>query len=235
MTRITISTRDGQMEAYTAVPATSPMAAIIVLQEAFGVTRYIESVADRLAREGYFAIAPALFHRSGSPVLDYTDIAAVRPHMQAMTGEGIRMDLDAVMAELAHRGFERSRIGAIGFCMGGSLALYVATYCAIGASVGFYGGGVTEGRLGLPSLRELAEDLQVPWLGLYGDLDHGIPVDDVEQLRAVLDRVDVPTKIVRYPDAGHGFHCHDRPKAFHQQSASAGWAVALEWFTRYLA
>jgi carboxymethylenebutenolidase len=234
MARIVIPTHDGQMEAYIAQSTTAPTAAIIVLQEAFGVTGYIESVVDRLAGEGYFAIAPALFHRTGSPVLDYTDIAAVRPHMQAMTGEGIRMDLDAVMGELTRRGFVGTHIGAIGFCMGGSLALYVATYCAFGACVGFYGGGVTEGRIGLPSLCDLAKGLQVPWLGLYGDRDQGIPIDDVEQLRAALDPVDVPSQIVRYPDAGHGFHCHDRPNAFHEESASAGWTAALEWFTLYL-
>ena len=78
----------------------------------------------------------------------------------------------------------------------------------------FYGGGVAEGRFGLPSLIAQAPALQTPWLGLYGDIDQGIPVADVEQLQAATAAAKVPTENVRYPDADHGFNCNDRPAVF---------------------
>ena len=80
----------------------------------------------------------------------------------------------------------------------------------MGAAVTFYGGGVTEGRFGFPPLVEEATRLGAPWLGLYGDLDQGIPVDDVEQLREAAAGSGQTTGIVRYPEAGHGFHCDQR-------------------------
>ena len=86
---------------------------------------------------------------------------------------------------------------------------YAATLRASGAAVTFYGGGVAEGRFGLPSLLDQAPNLQTPWLGLFGDLDQGIPVADVEKLREATDTVKVPTEIVRYTDADHGFNCND--------------------------
>ena len=76
--------------------------------------------------------------------------------------------------------------------------------------------------------------MQSPWLGLYGDLDQGIPVDEVEALRRVTAKAPVPTEIVRYADAGHGFNCNDRPDAFHAASAADAWQRTLAWFDRHL-
>ena len=76
--------------------------------------------------------------------------------------------------------------------------------------------------------------MQSPWLGLYGDLDQGIPVDEVEALRRVTAKAPVPTEIVRYADAGHGFKCNDRPDAFHAASAADAWQRTLAWFDRHL-
>ena len=85
------------------------------------------------------------------------------------------------------------------------------------------------------TLLDVAPDLQTAWLGLYGDLDQGIPVDDVEALRRVASASAVPTEIVRYPDAPHGFNCDDRPEAYHEPSATDGWSRTLAWFAEYLA
>jgi carboxymethylenebutenolidase len=99
--------------------------------------------------------------------------------------------------------------------------------------VTFYGGGVTEGRFGFPPLVEEATRLQVPWLGLFGDLDQGIPVDSVEALREAAATSGQPTKVVRYPDAGHGFNC-DQRESYHAPSATSAWAEQIGWYDRYL-
>ena len=104
----------------------------------------------------------------------------------------------------------------------------------LGAAVGFYGGGIVSASpLGLPALVGEAADLQTPWLGLFGDLDQGIPVDDVEVLRRALGDADVVADIVRYGDAEHGFHC-DAREAFHRESAEDAWKRTLGWFATHL-
>jgi carboxymethylenebutenolidase len=108
--------------------------------------------------------------------------------------------------------------------MGGSVTFLAAARRTLGAGVTFYGGGVGEGRFGMPPLVEMAPGLQTPWLGLYGDEDQGIPVDQVEALRQAAATAPVPTEIVRYADAGHGFHCDARPDSFHEASAKTGGA-----------
>lgn len=215
-------------------PSDDPKGGLLVIQEAFGVNDHIEDVARRLAGEGWLAVAPHLFHRSGDPKLPY-DIAQARPHMEQLTAEGVLADVDAALAELDGRGIAPERTGIVGFCMGGTVALVVGTRRAdrLGAAVSFYGGGVKQGRFGFRPLVEEATDLGVPWLGLYGDLDHGISVDDVEDLRTAATKSGQETEIVRYPDAGHGFHS-DARESYHPSSAADAWRRTLEWFDHHL-
>jgi carboxymethylenebutenolidase len=127
-----------------------------------------------------------------------------------------------------------SSTGIVGFCLGGSVALLAATRHPFGAAVTFYGGGVAQGRLGIPPLIDIAAELRAPWLGLYGDQDPSIPVDEVEKLRVEAAKANVPTSIVRYPEAGHAFHCDPRPSNYHEASARDAWGKAVDWFGRYL-
>jgi carboxymethylenebutenolidase len=230
----TIETTDGQMPAFEAFPEGDPKGAIVVVQEAFGVTTHIEHIATRLADAGWRAIAPAFFHRQGSPVLAYDDFASVMPIMQQLTAAGIDVDLNAAFDYLAGAGFAASQTGIVGFCMGGSVTFHAATLRQLGAAVTFYGGGVAEGRFGLPSLIDQAPGLRTPWLGLYGDIDQGIPVDDVNRLRQAAEAVDMSTEIVQYPDADHGFNCNDRPDVFNATAAADAWARTLDWFDRHV-
>ena len=95
----------------------------------------------------------------------------------------------------------------------------VALERALGAAVGFYGGGIVAARFPqFPALVDRVEELKTPWLGLFGDQDQGIPVADVEQLRTALERAPVDTHVVRYEDADHGFHCDARP-AYNKSTA----------------
>jgi len=231
---ITIDTVDGPMPAFEASPDHAAKGGIVVVQEAFGVTTHIEHVCTRLADAGWRALAPAFFHRQGSPVLAYDDLSAVMPVMMELTPEGIATDLVASFTSLNEAGFTTAQTGIVGFCMGGSVTFYAATLRPLGAAVTFYGGGVAEGRFGLPSLIEQAPQLQTPWLGLYGDLDQGIPSADVDQLRDVAAGARVPTEIVQYPDADHGFNCNDRPAVFNATAAAAAWERMLQWFERYV-
>jgi carboxymethylenebutenolidase len=219
---------------YEAAESAVPKGAVVVIQEAFGVNDHIQDVARRLAAEGYRAVAPHLFHRSGDPVIPYEDFDQAMEHLRQLTEDGIAEDMNAAYDHLREDGFEDARIAVVGFCMGGTVAFIEAAARPLGAAVTFYGGGIAEGRFGAPALVDLAPKLQTPWLGCYGDQDTGIPADQVEQLREAAARAPVDTEIVRYPDAGHGFHC-DARSAYHEASARDAWSRTLAWLDGHLA
>ncbi len=232
--QIVIETSDGAMSTYASSPDGKAQGGIVVVQEAFGVTSHIEEITRRLAGHGWYAIAPAFFHRQGAPVLAYDDLESVLPLMGQLSADGITVDLNAAFDYLESAGFPSNQAGVVGFCMGGSVTFYAATLRALGAAVTFYGGGVTEGRFGLPSLVDLAPKLRTPWLGLFGDRDQSIPPDHVEQLRQAVGAAPAPTDIVRYPDAEHGFNCDDRPAVFNREAADDAWSRTLAWFDLHL-
>ncbi|HEY7946287.1 MAG TPA: dienelactone hydrolase family protein [Acidimicrobiales bacterium] len=232
-TTVTLKTPDGDMGLYDAPPEGTARAAVIVVQEAFGVNGHIEDVTRRAAEAGYRAVAPHLFHRTGDPVIDYGDYEKLMPQFAGLSEAGVLNDLDAAIAYLGEGGFPPARVGVVGFCMGGTVAFLAAVRRPVGAAVTFYGGGVTEGRFGMAPMVELTPHLQAPWLGLYGDDDQGIPVEQVEALRASLSAAPVDTEIVRYAGAGHGFHC-DMRSDYHPESASDAWRRTLEWFEKHL-
>jgi carboxymethylenebutenolidase len=208
---------------------------VIVIQEAFGVNDHIEDVTRRFADAGYHAVAPALFHRAGGGTAPYDDFEKVLPLFEGLTDAGISMDVEAAVAHLHAQGYADASIGLVGFCMGGRVTFLASLDHALGAAVGFYGGGIVSGRFPqFPPLLERAGELQTPWLGLFGDLDTSIPVEDVETLRDRLADLDVPTDVVRYATAEHGFHCDVRP-SYNAEAAAEAWARALAWFEAHLA
>jgi len=229
----------GAMPCYEATPGPTPgsgRGAVIVLQEAFGVNPHIENVVRRFAEAGYHGIAPHLFHRTGSPTLDYDDLSEVMPHLQALGDQGMLADVDAVLAHLGDAGWALDQIGAVGFCMGGRTSFLVAGSRPLGAAVGFYGGGIVTGRSeAMGPLLDLIPTMTTPWLGLFGDADSSIPTDDVERLRAELaDHGSVDAEVVLYPGAGHGFHCDARP-SYQAAAAVDGWNRTLAWLGDHLA
>jgi carboxymethylenebutenolidase len=233
---ITLETADGPMACFEAQPEGERRGAVLVIQEAFGVNAHIRDVTTRFAKVGFHAIAPALFHRAGGAAIeDYTDFSAIFPLFEGLSDDGILMDADAALDHLRASGFADAQIGTVGFCFGGRATFLVALRRALGAAVGFYGGGIaTKGALPFPALIEEAASLQTPWLGLFGDEDASIPVESVEQLREALQAASVPTEIVRFAGAGHGFHCDARAD-FHQDAAGDAWDRTLAWFDNHLA
>jgi carboxymethylenebutenolidase len=232
-TTVTLTTPDGDMDLYDAEPAGEARGAVIVAQEAFGVNPHIEDVTRRFAAAGYRAVAPSLFHRTGSPVIKYGDFEKVMPQFAGLSEAGVLNDLDASITYLGQQGFPVQRIAVVGFCMGGTVAFLGAVRRPLGAGVTFYGGGVTEGRFGMAAMVDLVAELKAPWLGLYGEEDQGIPVDQVGALREAAVGAKVDTDIVLYPGAGHGFHCDMRPD-YHEASAKDAWRRALGWLEKYL-
>ena len=119
--------------------------------------------------------------------------------------------------------------------MGGTVALFTATRHRLGAAVSFYGGGVrTPYWDGVPPLVDLAPLLRTPWLGLYGEEDKLISVDDVAELREAAGRAGVPTEIVSYPGAGHAFHSDDRAAVYRAEAAADAWARTLALLDEWL-
>jgi carboxymethylenebutenolidase len=231
---VTLDTADGPMAVYQAVPDGGARRAVIVIQEAFGVNDHIQDVARRFADAGYHAVAPAIFHRAGGGTAPYDDFNQVLPLFEGLTDPGIVMDVEATIAHLHGAGFDDAAIGIVGFCMGGRVTFLVALEHALGASVGFYGGGIVTARFPqFPALVDRVGDLQTPWLGLFGDEDGSIPVDDVERLRQELDGLDLPTEIVRYAGAEHGFHCDVLP-SYNADAATDAWGRTLAWFETHL-
>jgi carboxymethylenebutenolidase len=228
------------MAAYDAWPAAetpeSALGGVVVCQEAFGVNAHIEDVARRFAAAGYRAVAPHLFHRTGDPELSYDDLPPVMEHMQALGADTLLADIDGCLDYLRETAdLPPDRVAVVGFCMGGSVAALVAARRQLGAAVSFYGGGVTEGRFGMPPLVELAPEFATPWLGLYGGQDQGIPVEQAEALRSAAQKAPVATELVLYPEAGHGFHCDARPAAYNREAASDAWQRTLAWLGQHVA
>jgi carboxymethylenebutenolidase len=230
-----VNTTDGPMRLYEAIPDTEPLGAVVVVQEAFGVNPHIEDVTRRVAAAGYHAIAPAMFHRTGSGVVPYGDFGPVIEHFIGIgSDESIMVDIDAAVGYLRSIGFRDRQIGLVGFCFGGRVSFLVSSQRALGAAVGFYGGGIVTAPFPqFPSLIDRAPTLQTPWLGLFGDLDTSIPVEDVEQLRTAVAGAPVDAEVVRYAGAEHGFHCDARP-VYNAEAAADAWSRALAWFALHL-
>src|SRR5258705_504908 len=116
------------------------------------------------------------------------DSEKVLPLFEGLTDDGLLDDIDAARAHLHDAGIADASAGIVGFCFGGRTTFLAAVRRPLGASVGFYGGGIVTGRFPqFPPLIDESAALQTPWLGLFGDADESIPVHDVERLRATLD------------------------------------------------
>ena len=208
--------------------------ALIVIQEAFGVNDHIREVCERFATEGYYVVAPLLYHRSGSPEIAYDDFPEAMTHMGQLNKADIETDLRASSQFLVAAGYRASSTGIVGYCMGGTVTLYTATLGIVGSAAPYYGSGIAVGRFGLPAQIESAPRVLCPVMGFYGDLDTGIPSDQVEALREALRESSQPTEVVRYPEAQHGFHCDGRPNNFNEAAATDAYRRTLAFFDTHL-
>jgi carboxymethylenebutenolidase len=199
--------------------------ALLLFQEAFGVNAHMRDVAGRFAGQGYVVIAPEMYHRTADPGYEagYNDFDSVRPHLKALTADGIIADARAAMEWLIRDpAVDSTRIAAVGYCMGGRCAFLANTELSLRAAVSYYGGSIPAGR---------AAQLAAPQLFFWGGRDQHIPVAQRQALLDALTEANRSYVNVEMSDAGHGFFCDQRP-SYHPDAAAESWALTLEFLRR---
>ena len=214
--------------------------AIIVAQEAFGVTRHIEKVCDRFAQEGYVAIAPALFHREHpNPKLGYgdADVPARNRYMGALRDDEIVDDINQVITWTQSNQFRRTnnmKVGIVGYCVGGRITFLAATSCSGLAAASMYYPGRSLLPFGDgPAPIDLSDQIKIPVMGNFGQDDANPTPEDVAQIEAKFKEARVTHDFKTYAGAGHGFNCDERD-SYHEASAADALTRTLGWFDRYL-
>ena len=230
---IKVPVLDGAIPAYRAMPAVGgPFPTVIVIQEIFGVHEHIKDICRRVAKLGYFAVAPALYAREGD-VSKMTDIQQILDSVVSKVPDAqVASDLDATVAWAKSTGkADTSRLGITGFCWGGrQVWLYAAHNPAVKAAVAWYGPLAGEATALKPKQPlNLADIIDVPVLGLYGGADSGISMTDIQAMQAALKAANKPSQIVVYPDTPHGFNADYRP-SYRPDQAKDAWARMLDWF-----
>ena len=230
---VELPTTDRPIPAYRAFPQTGgPFPVILVVQEIFGVHEHIRDICRRLAKVGYFAVAPELFVRQGD-VSQLTDIQQIlREVVSKVPDAQVMADLDATLGWCeSHGRADAAVVGITGFCYGGRITwLYTAHNPKVKAGVAWY--GRLTGQVSVLNPRyplDIAAALTVPVLGLYGGADAGIPLDTVEKMRAELDRGTSGSEIVVYEGAPHAFFA-DYRASYRKEAAENGWKRMLGWF-----
>ncbi len=224
---VQIPAHDIAIDAYLAVPESpGPHPAIIVFQEIFGVNRHIRDITERLATEGYVAIAPALYQRQ-APGFETgyaaQDIEIGRKHKDETTAPQLLADAQATIHYLSQMSeVNPEAIGTIGFCFGGHVAYLVASLPNVRATASFYGAGIptfTPGG-GQPTIHRAA-DIKGTLYAFFGDQDASIPLEHVTAIETELKNHNVKHHIFRYP-ADHGFFC-DQRSSFDAAAAKDAW------------
>jgi carboxymethylenebutenolidase len=232
---VKIPTEDGSIPGYRAMPdAGGPFPTILVVQEVFGVHEHIKDICRRLAKVGYFAVAPALYAREGD-VAGMSDLKQIMQVVAKVPERQVASDLDATAAWARSTGkADTSKLGIIGFCWGGrQVWLYAAHNPKLKAGVSWY--GVLQrpkNDMTRANPIDLVQRINAPILGLYGGADPGIPVAQIDAMRAALKAAGKPSEIVVYPDTPHGFNADYRP-SYRPQQARDGWQRMLAWFKQH--
>lgn len=232
---VRIPTAGGDMPGYYAAPAKpGRYPVILVVGEIWGVHEHIKDVVRRLAKAGYFAVANEPYWKIGN-LAAMTDIKEVIAGANKLTDEQAFADLDATVrwAEKQPQA-NAKRLGITGFCRGGRMVwMYTAHNRNIDAGVAWYGSlGPAGANTATPM--DVTDKLDAPVLGLYGGADQGIPLEQVERLRAGLLAFgkDKESIIHVYPGMPHGFNADYRP-TYRKEAAEDGWKRMLAWFRKH--
>jgi carboxymethylenebutenolidase len=213
-----------RIRGYLALPPSGRGAGVLVIQEWWGLVDHIRDVCDRFAREGFVALAPDLYRGESTGDPDRAGRL-----MTTLEIPRAARDLDAgVEALLSQPGVEGARVGAVGFCMGGQLALNAATRNRrIGAVVDFYGVH--------PDVRPDLSGLEAPVLGIFAEQDAFVPPDAARRLEAELRAAGKRARCEIYPGVGHAFFNDARPDAFDAAAAARAWSETLSFLRAELA
>jgi len=232
---IKIPVKDGEIPGYRAMPASGgPFPVVLVVQEIFGVHEHIKDICRRLAKLGYFAVAPELYARQGdvSQLTDFKEIFA--KVVSKVPDAQVLSDLDAAVAWAKESGKgDTAKLAITGFCWGGRIVwLYSAHNKDLKAGVAWYGRLVGDKEELHPKHPlDVVSSLHAPVLGLYGAADQGIPVETVEKMRSAIKEFNQKSEIVLYPDTPHAFYADYRPN-YRKEQADDGWKKMQEWFKK---
>lgn len=236
---IKIPVSDGEIPAYRAMPAKGKnFPVVLVVQEIFGVHEWIKDVCRRFAKLGHLAIAPEMYARQGdvSQLKDFRDI--VSKVVSKVPDAQVMADLDSAVVYAKKNNGNTKKLGITGFCWGGRIVwLYAAHNPNLKAGAAWYGRLVSPANAPKSELQptmpiDVAVNLKVPVLGLYGGKDQGIPVETVEQMRKELAKGKSGSDIVVYPEAGHGFLA-DYREGYNKNAATDAWKKTNDWFKKH--
>jgi carboxymethylenebutenolidase len=219
--QFSITTADAhKLGAYRADPAGKPKGGLVVIQEIFGVNHHIRAVCDRLAQEGYVAVAPAMFDRF-KPNFEsgYTpdEIAAARALIGNLDWDKAMQDIDAALGDIKSAGPS----GIIGFCFGGTAAFLAACRLnGLKAAISYYGGTIA---------KNADEKPKCPMQMHFGEKDAGIPMTDVELIKQKQPHAEIYV----YTDAQHGFHCDERA-SFQKEASALAWKHSMDFLAKHL-
>ncbi|HEX8141377.1 MAG TPA: dienelactone hydrolase family protein [Pyrinomonadaceae bacterium] len=214
---------DMQIPAYVSRNKAGPArGAVLVIHEVFGLNDHIKTIADRIAAEGYFALAPDFFVRAAEPPpKDATDMAALRKAASSIPNEVAIKDMQAGLDFLKTLNSVMPGTVSIGFCMGGGYSYQLATHTKdLAGAVIFYG------RTPI----ELVPQVSCPLLGSFGELDQGIPPEKVREFAEALKKAGKQADIKIYEGAKHGFFNDTRPEAYNAGAAADAWQRTLRFF-----
>ncbi len=229
----------GAMGGYLVRPAdTTPRPGVIVYMEIFGVNSHIRDVADRVAREGYVALAPDFFHRTHPGIelgYDEAGMGTGMKGLMALDAEQMVTDAQAALAFLRKQPNTTAKTGAMGFCIGGHMTYLTACETDIAAAASFYGGAIAapQGPGGRVSTLSRTLKIRGKLICLMGAKDALIPMPRVDQMREALEQAGTRHEVIVYDAADHGFFC-DQRGTFHKPSADDAWARVKDLFAAEL-
>ena len=219
---IAVRNNGGTMPAYLARPG-RPGPGVVVIQEWWGLVPHIEHVADRLAAEGFVALAPDLYHGQRATSPDQ----AGKMMMSLGINEAAQDLAGAIHYLLSLPETVGTAVGTVGFCMGGALSLYAACRNSeVGACVDFYGGH--------PNIKPDLASLRAPVLGIFAGKDTFVSPDVVADLDRRLTALGKPHAFHTYADAQHAFFNDTRPEVYDPAAAGEAWTKTLAFFRREL-
>ena len=232
---VKVPVADGSIPAYRAMPAQGgPFPTVLVIQEVFGVHEHIKDICRRLAKLGYYAIAPELYARQGDPS-KYTDIPTLISEIVVkVPTDQVMSDLDATAAYAKASGkADTTRLAVTGFCWGGwATWMYAGHNPALKAAVSWYGTDRKPSELTPQNPVDIAADLKCPVLAFYGGQDQSIPKETIEKRQAACKAAGKTCEFKVYPDAPHGFNADYRP-SYRAEDAKDAWARMLAWFKEH--
>jgi carboxymethylenebutenolidase len=209
---------------YFAAPQSQSGPAAVIIQEWWGLVPHIEDLVERFASEGFLALAPDLYHGKTTRSPD----EAGRMLMELDAERAVKEIAGAGAWLLSKAECTSKQYGVVGFCMGGALAQYAATYDAehVGAAVSFYGG--------FKKVETKWENLKAPIVLIYGEKDQGVPPEQGRQLEQKLRDLGKDVELVVYPGADHAFFNDSRAEVHDPNASADAWRRTLEHFRRNL-